>query len=121
MPASRPANPAMALSMEALLAQLKFKRSAAGAGAMFFPGLWTIYASRGKAALAPALISGEQAEQTALRLSSGLRDSFRGRLQHFNAKSTVAVARSVGRASRGRRSGLLGRPVCGIAVDGHDE
>ena len=65
MPASRPADPAMAmaLSMEALLAQLKFKRSAAGAGAMFFPGLWTIYASRGKAALAPALISGEQADR----------------------------------------------------------
>ena len=63
MPASRPANPARALSMEALLAQLKFKRSAAGAGAMFFPGLWTIYASRGKAALAPALISGEQADR----------------------------------------------------------
>ena len=43
--------------MEALLAQLKFKRSAAGAGAgaMFFPGLWTIYASRGKAALEPLL------------------------------------------------------------------
>ena len=119
MPASRPANPAGALSMEALLAQLKFKRSAAGAGAMFFPGLWTIYASRGKAALAPALISGEQAEQTALRLSSGLRDSFRGATSTFQCQ---VHGRSLGRSVRlGRRSGLLGRPVCGIAVDGHDE
>ena len=93
--------------MEALLAQLKFKRSA-----MLFPGLWTIYvciARKGRAGA--ALISGEQAEQTALRLSSGLRDSFRGRLQHFNAKSTVA--RSVGDL-------VCSAGLCGLAVDGHD-
>ena len=95
--------------MEALLAQLKFKRSAAGEGARGRDVLsWIMddlcIARKGRAGA--ALISGEQAEQTALRLSSGLRDSFRGRLQHFNAKSTVALGRS-----RGRRSGLLGRPV----------
>ena len=83
--------------MEALLAQLKFKRSAAGEGARGRDVLsWIMddlcIARKGRAGA--ALISGEQAEQTGLRLSSGLRDSFRGRLQHFNAKSTVALGRS---------------------------
>ena len=49
-----------------------------------------------------------RAGQTALRMNSGLRDSFWGRLQDFNAKSTVG--RSVG------RSGLPG-----VAGDAHDE
>ena len=37
---------------------------------VYVKGLWTIYASRGKAALAPALISGEEADR--LEIEFGL-------------------------------------------------
>ena len=68
-----------------------FALSGGGGGSdasVFFPGLWTIYASREKAALGwrarslsyragPAGRQGNrEGGQTALRMNSGLRDSF---------------------------------------------